>query len=167
MPHQTIQVSALTITAWLVMGAMFLPRSVSLYNNGVVSSDGVDVDPPQPSTTTSTSLLSSPESSAVQTLSFGIVAAILAILALFLSYRQLRTMRRGPKFPLPPVEDRDGADAACQTSRPGAMGHERPLLIAKVYTFQQYAAPFLPTWWNSIPFPTLLIPVSAVLLYHR
>lgn len=96
----------------------------------------------EPAAPTTTSL-SSPESSALQTLAFGIIATFLATLALYLSYRQLQAMRR---HRIPPSKcsghEDDVSELPLRVSvpRPNSTNLERPLLTARVFTLQQYVA---------------------------
>jgi len=107
--------------------------------------DESDGEPPtvaEPAAPTTTSL-SSPESNAAQTLTFGIIATFLAMLALYLSYRQLQAIRRRRK---PPSQcsghDDDVSELPLRDHipRPKWTDPERPLLTARVFTFQQYVA---------------------------
>ena len=88
--------------------------------------------------------MSSPDSSTVQTLVLGIAATLLAVLAIYLSYRQLQAMRRlrqpsehggheDDVMELPLVED--------FIPRPNVADLERNTLTARVFTFQQYDPP--------------------------
>jgi hypothetical protein len=121
---------------------MRLPPASRLRFRARGSIDSDAKPPPAADHPPSTTPLSSPDSTAIQTLAFGLFTAFLAAIAVFISYRQLRIMLRRRKH-----EHRDAQaevefmqlrDPAHLTSRHNPELLEAPLLLVRVYTLQQY-----------------------------
>ncbi|KAK4444790.1 hypothetical protein QBC34DRAFT_414638 [Podospora aff. communis PSN243] len=96
------------------------------------------------------SSLSSPDATAIQTLVFGLFTALLAMIAVFISYRQLQIMLRRRKARVaisslgrsehdPEAELMQLTAPTHPTPRPNQMFTGTPLLLERVYTFQQYS----------------------------
>ncbi|KAK0631253.1 hypothetical protein B0T14DRAFT_558 [Immersiella caudata] len=102
--------------------------------------------PPTADHPMSTTPLSSPDSTAIQTLAFGLFTALLAMIAVFISYRQLRIMlrrRRGRSATARHGHTQAEAelvqlrDLVHSTPRHNQPFLKTPQLLAQVYTFQQ------------------------------
>ncbi|KAK0613641.1 hypothetical protein B0T14DRAFT_569666 [Immersiella caudata] len=104
---------------------------ISQVRNGTDGETPTAVEPGAP--TTATTSPSSPEPNEMQTLAFGIIGTFLAIIGLYVAYRQLLAIRhrREPSTQLNGHEDDDSEPPrADHTPHPNATDPEQPIVTA-------------------------------------